>query len=68
MWYAGIDWANDHHDAVIIDKQGQRVASCHVTHSAEGVTHLVRFLQQTIAAAPMPQELACLIETPMGCS
>ena len=20
MWYAGIDWANDHHDVVVIDE------------------------------------------------
>jgi transposase len=66
MWYAGIDWAHDHHDVVIIDEQGHRVAACHVTHSAEGLTELVDFLQQTIAAAPTPQELACLLETPHG--
>jgi len=50
MWYAGIDWADDHHDVVIIDEQGHRVAACHVTHSAEGLTELVDFLQQTLAA------------------
>ncbi len=22
MWYAGIDWADDHHDAVVIDEAG----------------------------------------------
>jgi transposase len=66
MWYAGIDWADDHHDVVIIDEQGQRVASCRVAHTPEGFADLTTFLHQTLGAAPAPQELACLIETTHG--
>jgi transposase len=66
MWYAGIDWADDHHDAVVIDEQGKRVASCRVTHTPGGVAQLIAFLQETVASAPTPQELACLIETTHG--
>jgi transposase len=66
MWYAGIYWADDHHDAVVIDEQGHRVASCRVAHSAEGLAQLVSFLQQTVATAPTPHELACILETPHG--
>lgn len=66
MWYAGIDWADDHHDAVVIDEQGQRVASCRVAHTSDGLAQLVTFLQGTVAAAPTQQELACLIETTHG--
>src|SRR5258707_10516126 len=66
MWYAGIDWADDHHDAVVIDEAGQRVASCRVTHTPEGLAQLVTFLQATVGSAPSPQELACLIETTHG--
>jgi transposase len=67
MWYAaGIDWADDHHDAVVIDEQGQRVASRRVAHTAEGLAQLVSFLQQTLATAPTPHELACILETPHG--
>src|SRR5260221_9135277 len=66
MWYAGIDWADDHHDAVVIDEQGQRVASCRVAHTPEGLAQLVTFLQATVGSAPSPQELACLIETTHG--
>jgi transposase len=66
MWYAGIDWADDHHDAVIIDEQGQRVASCRVAHSAEGLAQLVTFLHRTVGAAPIVQEVACVIETTHG--
>ncbi len=63
MWYAGIDWADDHHDAVVINEQGQRIGSCRVPHSAEGVAQLVAFFRRTVETAPTPQEMACLIET-----
>ena len=66
MWYAGIDWADEHHDAVVLDEQGQRVASCRVTHTPEGLAQLVTFLQGTVGSAPTSQELACLIETTRG--
>jgi transposase len=66
MWYAGIDWADDHHDVVVIDEQGQRVAACRVLHTPEGLAQLVTFLQRTVVSAPTPQELACLIETTHG--
>jgi transposase len=66
MWYAGIDWADDHHDVVVIDERGQRVASCRVPHTPEGLAQLMTFLQGTVATAPPPQELACLIETTHG--
>ncbi|HEX9413787.1 MAG TPA: IS110 family transposase, partial [Ktedonobacterales bacterium] len=66
MWYAGIDWADEHHDAVVLDEQGQRVGACRVTHTPEGLAQLITFLQGTVASAPEPQELACLIETTHG--
>jgi transposase len=66
MWYAGIDWADDHHDALVIDEQGQRVASCRVAHTPDGLTQLVTFLQATVGSTATPQELACLIETTHG--
>src|SRR5258708_12512569 len=66
MWYAGIDWADDHHDAAVIDEQGQRVASCRVAHTPEGLAQLIAFLQGTSGSAPTPREIACLIETTHG--
>jgi hypothetical protein len=33
MWYTGIDWADDHHDAAVIDEAGHQLASLHVTHT-----------------------------------
>jgi transposase len=66
MWYAGIDWADDHHDMVVIDEAGQRVASCRVAHTPEGLAQLITFLHGAIGSARSPQELACLIETTHG--
>jgi len=34
--YAGFDWARDHHDVVIVDRQGQIVADLRFKHSLEG--------------------------------
>ena len=34
--YAGFDWARDHHDVVIVDRQGQIVADFRVEHTLEG--------------------------------
>ncbi len=66
MRYAGIDWADEHHEVVVIDAQGQRVSSCRVSHTPDGLAQLTTFLHQTVAEASAPQELACLIETTHG--
>jgi transposase len=34
--YAGFDWARDHHDALIVDRQGQIVAELRFAHSLAG--------------------------------
>jgi len=34
--YAGFDWARDHHDVVIVDRQGQTVADLRLQHTLEG--------------------------------
>jgi transposase len=50
MWYAGIDWANDHHDALLIDEQGHQVGSLRVDHSPQGMSRLTTFLEQIVGA------------------
>jgi len=34
--YAGFDWAKDHHDIVIVDREGKIVADFRIEHSAAG--------------------------------
>ena len=62
MWFAGIDWADRHHDIVVIDAEGHKVGSLRVEHSPEGLKKLVRFLRDI---APLEQ-IACILETKHG--
>src|SRR6266705_4579211 len=63
MWYAGIDWADTHHVALVIDETGQQVSSLRVTHTPEGVSQLISFLS---SIAPSKEQMACIIETNHG--
>jgi transposase len=65
MWYAGLDWSDAHHDVVVIDAEGQQVASKRVEHSKAGLETLTRFLQG-ITGPSQQQQLACVVETNRG--
>src|SRR3989454_9064578 len=65
MWYAGVDWADQHHDALVINEQGQQVGSIRVDHSLQGFAKLDTFLMQIIGSASKEQ-MACIIETTHG--
>src|SRR5438067_2897800 len=65
MWYAGIDWATDHHDALVIDETGRQVGAIRVEHNPQGLTRLNTFLEQIVGAASKEQ-MACIIETTHG--
>jgi transposase len=64
-WFAGLDWADQHHDLVVIDEAGRQVGSCRVAHSPEGFAELQTFLQ-SITGETRKRELACIIETNHG--
>jgi transposase len=63
MWFAGIDWADQHHDVVALDAGGRQVGQLRVPHSAAGVGQLIVWLRQIGDIATCPEHLACLIET-----
>src|SRR5258708_12579127 len=65
MWYAGIDWANDHHDALVIDEKGSQVGSLRVDHTPQGMSRLNTFLEQ-IVGAESKEQMACIIEITHG--
>ncbi len=65
MWYAGIDWADTHHDALVIDEQGHQVGSLRIAHTPAGMNQLNTFLERIIGAAAK-EEMACIIETTHG--
>ena len=65
MWYAGIDWADQHHDVVVLDESGQIMASKRVEHSRAGLEMLVRFLEG-MSSPSRKEQIACLVETNHG--
>jgi len=63
MWFAGIDWADTHHDALVIDETGQQAGSLRVAHTKAGINELKRFL---LGIVKTPEQLACIVETSQG--
>jgi transposase len=63
MWYVGLDWADTHHDVVVLDEAGHRVASRRFAHSHDGLNELKQFL---LNIAAVPDHLACIVETNHG--
>jgi len=57
--YAGFDWARDHHDVVIVDRQGQIVADFRLEHTLEGWQQFQRQIK------PYPA-VAVALETSQG--
>jgi transposase len=62
MWYVGIDWADTHHDLVVLDEAGKKVGERRCTHSADGLSELVTYLK----SFGEPEQVACIIETKQG--
>src|SRR5262245_24986380 len=65
MWYAGIDWADDHHDLVVLSEQGRQVCTLRVAHSPTGLAQLTAALEQ-ICGSDAKAQLACFVETNRG--
>jgi transposase len=65
MQFCGIDWANDHHDAVCIDEQGHQLGSIRVAHNPEGLSQLDAYLQR-MAGPEGKEQMACIVETTHG--
>ena len=63
MFFAGVDWADDHHDVAVIDQDGQLVGSKRVPHSPAGLAELRAFL---LAIAGDPTDIPCFVETNHG--
>jgi transposase len=63
MWYVGLDWADQHHDVVVLDEAGHRVGSRRVAHHQEGLEDLKQFV---LGMTPHVEELVCVVETSHG--
>ncbi len=65
MFYAGLDWANDHHDLVVIDDAGSKLASNRFAHTKAGLEELTRFLE-SFSGPEHKDQLAGIAETHRG--
>ena len=65
MWFTGIDWADTHHDIVIIEESGQKLTSFRVAHTAAGLAELTNQLE-AICGSDNKAAMACIIETNHG--
>ena len=65
MRFCGIDWADEHHDALSIDDQGRQLGSIRVAHSPEGMSQLDAYLER-IAGPGGKEQVACIVETTHG--
>jgi len=65
MYYAGIDWADQKHDALMLDEAGQQLGTIRVAHTPEGLAKLDAWLSQFLGDQSRDQ-MACIIETTHG--
>jgi transposase len=65
MFYAGIDWADQKHDTLVLDEAGHQIGSLRVAHTPEGLSQLDAFLEQ-VTGPERKDQLACIIETTHG--
>src|SRR5262245_53436295 len=64
-WFAGIDWADDHHDLVVLDAEGRQLRTLRVAHSPAGLAQLTAALEQ-VCGTDGKAQLACFVETNHG--
>jgi transposase len=63
MWFAGIDWADAHHDIVVMSAAGELQGHLQVAHTVEGIAQLVDFAQRL---TPPSEQVVCVVETNEG--
>jgi transposase len=62
--YCGIDWAEDHHDIAVVDRDGQLLARRRISDDAAGLAQLLGLLAEH---GDTPQDpIPVAIETPRG--
>jgi transposase len=62
--FCGIDWAEDHHDVALVDRDGQLLARRRISDDAAGLAALLDLLAEHGDSAEQPVPVA--IETPRG--
>ena len=62
--YCGIDWAEDHHDIALVDRDGKLLARCRISDDAAGLAELLGLLAEH-GDSPADR-IPVAIETPRG--
>jgi Transposase len=62
--FCGIDWAEDHHDIALVDRDGGLLARARISDDAAGLAQLLELLAAHGDSAEGPVPVA--IETPRG--
>jgi transposase len=62
--FCGIDWAEDHHDVAVVDRDGQMLARSRISDDAAGLARLLELLAEHGDSPDDPVPVA--IETPRG--
>ena len=62
--FCGIDWAEDHHDIALVDRDGQLLAGHRISDGAAGLAQLLDLLTEHGDSGGDPIPVA--IETPRG--
>ena len=62
--FCGIDWAEDHHDIALVDRDGRLLGRCRISDDAAGLTQLLALLAEHGDSPEDPFPVA--IETPRG--
>jgi transposase len=65
MFYAGIDWADQKHDGLVLDETGRKLSSIRVPHTPDGLAKLNAWLLGTLGGQDKEQ-MVCVIETNHG--
>ena len=63
MLHVGIDWADDHHDACVVDDQGKKLSAFRITHNAEGFAELLERIRNLQSDK---SQVAFCLETSQG--
>src|SRR5207253_3869956 len=65
MFSAGIDWADQKHEGLVLDEAGRKLGSIRVPHTPEGLDKLDAWLSSALSGQDKEQ-MACMIETNHG--
>ena len=70
-WFAGIDWADTHHDVMVIDERGQQAGSLRVAHTKAGIVEALFKASCSLpacslsftSALPLDNRGSCVLKT-----